>query len=141
MAVPARAISNPASAPASLGARPLDPTEFLDAARGIERQVTTVIVGQAEVVRGMLICLIAGGHALLEGVPGVGKTTLARAFAAALDLSHARIQFTPDLMPADITGTTVLVQDEAGRPRVEFQPGPLFAGLVRRCTSGYGSCL
>jgi MoxR-like ATPase len=109
---------------------PLDPAEFLEAARAIERQVTGVIVGQAEAVRGTLLCLIAGGHALLEGVPGLGKTTLARAFAAALGLPHDRIQFTPDLMPADITGTMVLVQDRAGEPRVEFQAGPVFASLL-----------
>ena len=68
------------------GLEPLDPVEFLDAARAIERQVAEVIVGQTEAVRGMLICLTAGGHALLEGVPGLGKTTLARAFAASLGL-------------------------------------------------------
>ncbi|HUE27025.1 MAG TPA: MoxR family ATPase [Solirubrobacteraceae bacterium] len=109
---------------------PLDPGEFVDAASAIERQVAGVIVGQTGAIRGTLISLIAGGHALLEGVPGLGKTTLARAFAAAIGLSHSRIQFTPDLMPADITGTTVLVQEAAGTPRVEFQPGPVFAGLV-----------
>ena len=75
------------------------------------------MVGQTEAVRGALICLIAGGHALLEGVPGLGKTTLARALAGALDLEPKRIQFTPDLMPADITGTTVLVQSADDRRR------------------------
>jgi MoxR-like ATPase len=130
MAVPARENDAFASPPDRPGLQPLDPAEFLDAARAIERQVGAVIVGQAEAVRGMLICLAAGGHALLEGVPGLGKTTLARTFAATLGLSHTRIQFTPDLMPADITGTMVLTQDEAGHPRVEFQAGPVFAGLV-----------
>jgi MoxR-like ATPase len=130
MAVPARETNAFASPPRRLALEPLDPAEFLDVASALEQQVGKVIVGQAEAVRGMLICLIAGGHALLEGVPGLGKTTLARAFAAALGLSHTRIQFTPDLMPADITGTMVLTQDEAGHARVEFQPGPVFAGLV-----------
>ncbi len=88
------------------------------------------MVGQSEAVRGTLICLIGDGHALLEGVPGLGKTTLANAFASALGLPHSRIQFTPDLMPADITGTTVLVDDETGRPRLDFREGPVFASLV-----------
>lgn len=130
MAVPARenhAFASPADRPA---VQPLEPAEFVALARAVERQLAEVIVGQAEAVRGMLICLTAGGHALLEGVPGLGKTTLARAFAATLGLSHTRIQFTPDLMPADITGTMVLTHDETGHPRVEFQPGPVFAGLV-----------
>jgi MoxR-like ATPase len=109
---------------------PLDPAEFRAVATAIEREVAGVIVGQREAVRGTVICVIAGGHALLEGVPGLGKTTLARAFAATLGLAYGRIQFTPDLMPADITGTNVLIQDAAGNPRVEFQPGPVFAGLV-----------
>jgi MoxR-like ATPase len=130
VAVPARenhVFASPAGRPVI---QPLEPAEFLDLAQAIERQVGEVIVGQAEAVRGMLICLTAAGHALLEGVPGLGKTTLARAFAATLGLTHTRIQFTPDLMPADITGTMVLTHDEAGHPRVEFQPGPVFAGLV-----------
>ncbi|MCW2954204.1 MAG: ATPase associated with various cellular 3 [Conexibacter sp.] len=88
------------------------------------------IVGQEEAIRGILISLAAGGHALLEGVPGLGKTTMARAFAAALGLAQRRVQFTPDLMPADITGTTVLTQDDGGHAELRFQPGPLFANLV-----------
>ena len=130
MAVPARENDAFASPPDRPAIQPVEPAEFLDLARAIDRQLGEVIVGQAEAVRGMLICLTANGHALLEGVPGLGKTTLARAFAAILGLSHTRIQFTPDLMPADITGTMVLTHDEAGQPRVEFQPGPVFAGLV-----------
>lgn len=110
--------------------RPMDPAEFRATAAAIERQVADVIVGQHEAVRGGLICLIAGGHALLEGVPGLGKTTLARTFASAVGLSYSRIQFTPDLMPADITGTTVLVEDASGQQRLTFEPGPVFAGLV-----------
>ena len=94
---------------------PLDPDEFRSITAAIEREVSSAIVGQLEAVRGALICVVAGGHALLEGVPGLGKTTMARAFAAALDLDYRRVQFTPDLMPADITGTTVLMQDPSTR--------------------------
>ncbi|HUY98448.1 MAG TPA: MoxR family ATPase [Verrucomicrobiae bacterium] len=103
---------------------------FRDTALAVEGAVAASVVGQAEAVRGALLCLIAGGHALLEGAPGLGKTTMVRGFASALDLPYSRIQFTPDLMPADITGTTVLLEDAAGSPRLSFQPGPVFAGLV-----------
>jgi MoxR-like ATPase len=110
---------------------PLEPEEFQRIATEIEAAVGRTVVGQREAVRGALICLIAGGHALLEGVPGLGKTTLARALAGALDLEPKRIQFTPDLMPADITGTTVLVQGaETEETRLRFEPGPVFANVV-----------
>jgi MoxR-like ATPase len=113
------------------GLRPMEPEEFQRVGAAIEAEVAKTIVGQHEAIRGVLICLAAGGHALLEGVPGLGKTTMARSFAAALDLSQRRIQFTPDLMPADITGTTVLIQDSGeARGRLRFEPGPLFANLV-----------
>jgi MoxR-like ATPase len=111
--------------------QPLEPEEFQRVAMAIEAAVGETVVGQTEAVRGALICLIAGGHALLEGVPGLGKTTLARALAGALDLEPKRIQFTPDLMPADITGTTVLVQGaETEETRLRFEPGPIFANVV-----------
>jgi MoxR-like ATPase len=110
---------------------PLEPEEFQRVATNIEAAVARIVVGQHAAVRGALICLIAGGHALLEGVPGLGKTTLARALAGALDLEPKRIQFTPDLMPADITGTTVLVQGaETEETRLRFEPGPIFANVV-----------
>lgn len=96
----------------------------------LEQQVAQVIVGQHEVVRGVTIALLAGGHVLLEGLPGLGKTMLVRSFAQALRLRDSRIQFTPDLMPADVTGTNVLVEHEDGRRTFEFQPGPIFANLV-----------
>jgi MoxR-like ATPase len=104
--------------------------QFSHTAQAIEAEVARVIVGQREVVRGVLICVLAGRHALLEGVPGLGKTMLIRSLADALDLKFARIQFTPDLMPADITGTDILEDDENGRKVKVFQPGPVFANLV-----------
>jgi MoxR-like ATPase len=107
-----------------------DPSAFRETALAIEAQIARAIVGQHEAVRGVLLCLIAGGHALLEGIPGVGKTSMARAFAAALDLSHGRVQFTPDLLPADITGTTVFSQEPGGGLRSEFQRGPVFCNLL-----------
>ena len=111
--------------------QPLEPEEFQRVAGAIEAAVGRTVVGQREAVRGALICLVSGGHALLEGVPGLGKTTLARALATALDLEPKRIQFTPDLMPADITGTTVLVQGaETEATRLRFEPGPIFANVV-----------
>src|ERR1700748_3463176 len=110
---------------------PLEPEEFQRIAAAIEAAVGRTVVGQREGVRGALICLIAGGHALLEGVPGLGKTTLARSLAGALDLRPKRIQFTPDLMPADITGTTVLLQSaDAQETQLRFEPGPIFAHVV-----------
>ncbi|HET7771448.1 MAG TPA: MoxR family ATPase [Chloroflexota bacterium] len=96
----------------------------------IEREVGKVIVGQEAVLRGALIALFAGGHVLLEGVPGLAKTRMVRAIAEALDLDYARIQFTPDLMPADITGTNIISEDGSGERRFRFEPGPVFANLL-----------
>jgi len=104
--------------------------EFSALAQAIEQEVSKVIVGQAEVVRSALICILAGRHALLEGVPGLGKTMLIRTLADVLDLRFSRIQFTPDLMPADIVGTDILEETEEGRRQFRFQPGPIFANLV-----------
>lgn len=103
---------------------------FVSAARRLEETVQTVVIGQPDVVRETIIALLAEGHVLLEGVPGLGKTLLVRTLSAALDLSFSRIQFTPDLMPADATGTTILREDEAGRRSFAFQAGPLFAHIV-----------
>ncbi len=103
--------------------------EFTALAQAIEAEVAKVIVGQEQVVRPVLIGVIAGGHVLLEGVPGLGKTMLIRTLGQALELKFSRIQFTPDLMPADITGTEILVEGE-GRREFRFQPGPVFANLV-----------
>lgn len=99
-------------------------------AAAIEEQVGKVIVGQKELVRQSLITLLAGGNALLEGVPGLGKTMLVRTLAQAVDCSFSRIQFTPDLMPADIVGTNLIVEDEYGRRQFQFEAGPIFANLV-----------
>jgi MoxR-like ATPase len=96
----------------------------------IVAQIARVMVGQEQVIHEVLACLLAGGHALLEGVPGLGKTLLVRTLADALDLSFQRIQFTPDLMPADITGTDVVATDPAGAKSFQFRPGPIFAHLV-----------
>jgi MoxR-like ATPase len=104
--------------------------EFRETAAAIENQVGQVIVGQAELVRHTLITLLAGGNALLEGVPGLGKTMLVRTLAQAVDCSFSRIQFTPDLMPADIVGTNLIVEDEQGRRQFQFEAGPIFANLV-----------
>ena len=103
---------------------------FSEIAREIEAEVGKVIVGQRDVLRGVLICVLAGGHALLEGVPGLGKTMLIRTLGDALDLQFSRIQFTPDLMPADIVGTDILEETEDGRREFRFQSGPIFANLV-----------
>ncbi len=104
---------------------------FSQLARSIETEVKRIIVGQDDVVRGVLICVLAGRHALLEGVPGLGKTMLIRTLADALDLKFSRIQFTPDMQPADITGTDILEDSEDGRTKQRrFQPGPVFANLV-----------
>jgi MoxR-like ATPase len=108
----------------------IDPERFRETAAAIETQVERVIVGQREAVRGVLICLIADGHALLEGVPGLGKTTMVRAFAQALNLSNGRVQFTPDLMPADITGTTIFTDDPVEGLRSQFHRGPVFSSIL-----------
>ncbi|MCA9860281.1 MAG: AAA family ATPase, partial [Thermomicrobiales bacterium] len=96
----------------------------------IQSEVAKVMVGQEDVVQEVLTCILAGGHALLEGVPGLGKTLLVRTLADSLDLSFGRIQFTPDLMPADITGTNILIETEDRERRFSFQQGPIFANLV-----------
>jgi MoxR-like ATPase len=97
---------------------------------GVREEIEKVIVGQIDVIEGVLICLIAGGHVLLEGVPGLGKTTLLRTLSHVMDLSYSRIQFTPDLMPGDIVGSVMVDNDERGHKTLRFQAGPIFANLV-----------
>jgi MoxR-like ATPase len=105
------------------------PERFAEMATAIEAEVGGFIVGQHQLVRQTLMSLIAGSHALLEGVPGLGKTMLVRTMAEALDLGFSRIQFTPDLMPADIIGTNIIVE-EGGERRFRFQQGPIFGNLI-----------
>ena len=103
---------------------------FTETGRRMEESIGRVVVGQHEVVRQALIAVLAGGHVLLEGVPGLGKTLLVRTLGQTLSLRFSRVQFTPDLMPADITGTNILMEDATGRKIFQFQPGPVFANIV-----------
>jgi MoxR-like ATPase len=98
--------------------------------RAVQAEIGKAIVGHADIVVGVLTCLFTGGHALLEGVPGLGKTALIRALSDALHLDFSRIQFTPDLMPADVIGTSIIQEDEHGRRQFVFQNGPIFAQIV-----------
>lgn len=108
----------------------LTPELYAQIAHSIEAELAKVIVGQRELVRGVLTCLLCEGHALLEGVPGLGKTMLLKTLADAVDVEFSRVQFTPDLMPADIVGTQVLETKPDGTRDFEFRPGPVFANLV-----------
>src|SRR5216110_3500064 len=98
--------------------------------RAVKAEIAKAIVGHEEIVDGVLTCLFVGGHALLEGVPGLGKTALVRALADALHLKFSRIQFTPDLMPADVIGTNVIMETEHGHRQFTFMAGPIFAQIV-----------
>lgn len=108
----------------------LTPQQVQETIQRLESQVGQVIIGQSEVMRAVIICLLARGHVLLEGVPGLGKTLLVRTLAHALDLRYSRIQFTPDLMPTDIIGTNVISEAESGEKTFRFERGPVFANLV-----------
>ncbi|MEO5953970.1 MAG: AAA family ATPase, partial [Chloroflexia bacterium] len=108
----------------------MTPEVFRDKAIRIENELGKVIVGQKLLMHQVLVCLIAGGNALLEGVPGLGKTVLVRTLSEVLDCEFSRVQFTPDLMPADIIGTNILIEDEAGGRKFQFQRGPVFANLL-----------
>jgi MoxR-like ATPase len=104
--------------------------EFITAFQRLRSEVQKVIVGHDDVIDHVLIGLFAGGHVLLEGVPGLGKTLLIRTLAASLDLSFSRIQFTPDLMPGDIIGTNIIAEDTEGRKHFQFQRGPIFGHIL-----------
>src|SRR4051794_23044932 len=108
----------------------IDPEAYAARAEAIEAEIAKVIVGQRDLVRTVVVCLLCEGHALLEGVPGLGKTQLLKSLADAVSVPFARVQFTPDLMPADIVGTQVLEEDEHGRRAFRFRAGPVFASLV-----------
>lgn len=108
----------------------MTPEQFIDLSKKIESEVARVIIGQTDVIRHTMIAVISGGHVLLEGLPGLGKTSLVRAFGQTLDLRFSRIQFTPDLMPADIVGTDILEERDDGKRAFRFQAGPIFANLI-----------
>ena len=104
--------------------------EFVEAFGNLKGEVGKIIVGYDDVVTDVLVSLFAGGHVLLEGVPGLGKTLLIKTLAAGLELSFSRIQFTPDLMPADIIGTNIILEDPEGRRHFQFQKGPIFGHIL-----------
>jgi len=104
--------------------------DIIDTVNNVEAEIGKAIIGQKDIIRQVLISVLAGGNVLLEGVPGLGKTQLVKTLAKVMDLSFSRIQFTPDLMPADVMGTNIIVKDESGNSRFEFQKGPVFANLV-----------
>jgi len=104
--------------------------DMIDVINKVETEIGKAIIGQKDIVRQVLISVLAGGNVLLEGVPGLGKTQLVKTLARVTDMSFSRIQFTPDLMPADVMGTNIIVKDESGNSRFEFQKGPIFANLV-----------
>ena len=104
--------------------------EFVTAFQALRAEVEKVIVGHREIIDHVLVGMFAGGHVLLEGVPGLGKTLLIKTLAEGLDLTFSRIQFTPDLMPADIIGTNIIVEDSDGRRHFQFQHGPIFAHIL-----------
>ncbi len=107
-----------------------DVTKFSEQCKNIFAQVERDVIGQKDIVQGTIIAMIAGGNVLLEGVPGVGKTRLVRSLGRVFSLPFSRIQFTPDLMPADVTGTNIIVKDEKGNSGFQFQPGPIFSNII-----------
>ena len=128
---PDRPSGSPATPPAPSAPLPVvSADDYADHVRSIETEIGRVIVGQHDLVRSVVVCLLCEGHALLEGVPGLGKTQLLKTLADVVDLPFSRVQFTPDLMPADIVGTQVLEEDEHGRRSFRFRAGPIFASLI-----------
>lgn len=107
-----------------------DILKFSEQCKNIFAQVERDVIGQKDIVQGTIIAMIAGGNVLLEGVPGVGKTRLVRSLGRVFSLPFSRIQFTPDLMPADVTGTNIIVKDDKGNSAFQFQPGPIFSNII-----------
>lgn len=107
-----------------------DIQEILSTIKNVENEVGKAIIGQKDIIRQVLISILVGGNVLLEGVPGLGKTQLVKTLSKVLELSFSRIQFTPDLMPADVVGTNIIVKDEKGESKFEFQKGPIFSNIV-----------
>lgn len=107
-----------------------DIQEILAVVNNVETEVGKAIIGQKDIVRQVLISILVGGNVLLEGVPGLGKTQLVKTLSKVLDLSFSRIQFTPDLMPADVLGTNIIVKDEKGDGTFQFQKGPVFSNII-----------
>jgi MoxR-like ATPase len=120
--------TSPVSQPDSETAAQVE--RFRTVFRRVRDEMSKMMVGQQEVLEGVLVAFFAGGHVLLEGVPGLGKTMLVRTLGEAVNLKFARIQFTPDLMPSDIVGTNIIVEDERGQKTFRFEPGPVFANLL-----------
>src|SRR3990172_8480914 len=108
----------------------MNPEKFRENYGNISREVSKAFVGQPEVLEQTLITFLAGGHVLLEGVPGLGKTLLVRTLSRALDIKSSRIQFTPDLMPSDITGTNIIVDSGNGSRSFKFEAGPIFTQII-----------
>src|SRR3954469_22391392 len=104
--------------------------QFRERFARVQAEIGKVIVGQADMINGVLTCLFVGGHVLLEGVPGLGKTLLVRTLSQVLDLKFNRIQFTPDLMPSDIIGTNIISESADGKRAFSFQSGPIFSQIV-----------
>ena len=104
--------------------------DIIDVINNVEAEIGKAIIGQKDIVKQVLISILAGGNVLLEGVPGLGKTQLVKTLSKVMELSFSRIQFTPDLMPADVMGTNIIVKDDSSNSRFEFQKGPVFANLV-----------
>src|ERR1700756_1216454 len=104
--------------------------DFVASFEGLRAEVEKITAGHRDIINHVLIGMFAGGHVLLEGVPGLGKTLLIRTLAEGLELSFSRIQFTPDLMPADITGTNIILEDAEGRKHFQFQAGPIFGHIL-----------
>ena len=107
-----------------------DIEKFSTQCKNIFEQIERDVIGQKDIIEETVIAMIAGGNVLLEGVPGVGKTRLVRTLGRVFNLPFSRIQFTPDLMPADVTGTNIIVKDEEGNSSFSFQPGPIFSNII-----------